>query len=499
MVSPSTANGRGSSRCQPLARILVAALALFLAGSAEAAPPKIRTDAANAVPRCVTPKRLMAFIKTRNNSLDPRFVDIASAYKKHGEAWHVRWDYAFFQMLVETNFLTYKRGDGRWGDVDPRQNNFAGLGTTGGGVPGDSYPDVSTGVLAQIQHLVVYSGERIDSPVGARTRLKQDDILATMASKKGKTTFADLARRWAADRHYGASIEWVANNYRQSFCKGPDPVEAAATPPKPMKRTVAAKQEMARAANLGGPVEPEQKPAQIATASTSGPPVRTIWAATSGAADTQGAGPKTAPAVGRIETLTSLPERKPMLRTAAADTKAIDTTIEAEQIIQTGEEPAAPLQASHAPEQASARPADQEATAAPLRREPSATVAAAKQPVARPTAFAYAAALGNVLAKAQPTARANAATDNCRIATASYGGKKILLVRSADSTPVRFTVLTVLEGFEKSMLDSYLKAHAPGGSSVGEFASKDAALAKARELCPRAAGSAPSGEGASAG
>jgi hypothetical protein len=55
----------------------------------------------------------------------------------------------------------------------------------------------------------------------------------------------------------------------------------------------------------------------------------------------------------------------------------------------------------------------------------------------------------------------------------------------------------VLDGFEKSMLDSYLKAHAPGGSSIGEFANKNAAFAKARELCPRAA--TPTGEGASAG
>ena len=45
---------------------------------------------------------------------------------------------------------------------------------------------------------------------------------------------------------------------------------------------------------------------------------------------------------------------------------------------------------------------------------------------------------------------------------------------------------------------SYLKAHAPDGTSVGEFADKNAALAKARELCPRAAGT-PKGEGASAG
>lgn len=48
------------------------------------------------------------------------------------------------------------------------------------------------------------------------------------------------------------------------------------------------------------------------------------------------------------------------------------------------------------------------------------------------------------------------------------------------------------------MLDNFLKAHAPGGSSIGEYESKDAALAKARELCPESA-AAPKVEGASAG
>ncbi|MFA5901959.1 MAG: hypothetical protein WC829_22920, partial [Hyphomicrobium sp.] len=388
-------------------------------------------------------------------------------------------------MLVETNFLTYKRGNGRWGDVDPRQNNFAGLGTTGGGVPGDSYPDVSTGVLAQIQHLVVYSGERIDNPVGARTRLKQDDILATMASKRGTTTFGDLARRWAADKHYGASIEWVANNFRQSFCKGPAPVEAAAftTPPKPVKRTVAAKQELARAANLGGPTEPNE----VATAAKSGPPVRTIWSAADGTAEDHIAAPEATRAVARSADLASIPEHKPTIRTAA-----IDTTIEAEQIIQTGQEPV--LTPETSAEQAAA-PSTATMTVAPEGAPP----ISAAEPASRPAAFAYAAAFGSVLARTRPPASPNAAADTCRITSASYGGKKILLVRSSETEPVSFTVLTVLEGFEKSMLDNYLKAHAPRGSSVGEFSSKDAALAKARELCPRAAGGATNGEEASAG
>lgn len=231
--------------------------------AAHAAPPQIRTSAQNTVPACVTPQRLMAFLKTRNARLDPRFAEIAAWYKRHGETWHVRWDYAFFQMAVETNFLTYKRGNGDWGDVNPRQNNFAGLGTTGGGVPGDSYPDVGTGVLAQIQHLVVYSGQRIDQPVGARTRLKQDDIIENVARFKGGTTFADLARRWAADRHYGASIEWIASRYRATYCTG-----KYARPQVRAQPTRPAAPQLVRA-GLGGPSGVTHV-ADVA-------PVRTIW------------------------------------------------------------------------------------------------------------------------------------------------------------------------------------------------------------------------------
>lgn len=473
MVIPLTANGQVSSASFRVVRMAIAALTLGLAaGAAHAAAPKIRTDAGNIVPRCVTPKRLMAFIKTRNSNLDPRFADIATAYKRHGEIWRVRWDYAFFQMAVETNFLTYRTGNGGWGDVNPKQNNFAGLGTTGGGVPGDSYPDVNTGVLAQIQHLVVYSGERIDEPVGARTRLKQDDILLAMASKKGRTTFADLARRWAADKHYGASIEWVANNFRQQFCNGANRAEdAEPTPAGPVKRVAAVKQ-LAPAANLGGPTEADGE-----TAAAKPAPVRTIWSAADAppAAVTSAAAGREPEAVAASKSaVAAMPERKP---------EAPAALVVAEQVIQTGEEP-----------QAEATAASATLEVVPETASPAQAAAGASE---APHAFAFAAGMSSALPATAAARKGARAGDTCPITTASYGGKKILLVRSAADGDVHFTVLTVLEGFEKSMLDSYLKAHAPGGSSVGEFANKNAAFAKARELCPRAA--APTGEGASAG
>ena len=193
--------------------------------------PEIRIVPGQAIPACVMPDRLMRFIGERNLGLEPRFRDIARHYKAHGEALGIRWDYAFFQMVLETNYLTFRRGNGDWGDVRPRQNNFAGIGATGGGVPGDSFPDVSTGVLAQMQHLLAYSGQHVAAPVAPRTREKQGDIIESSRSLRRPVRFSDLTNRWAADRNYARSIEVVAERYRAAFCgPGSAPVEALAPP-----------------------------------------------------------------------------------------------------------------------------------------------------------------------------------------------------------------------------------------------------------------------------
>lgn len=72
-------------------------------------------------------------------------------YYEEAEAEGVRPEVAFAQTMKETGFLQYG------GDASIEQFNFAGIGTTGGGVPGNSYPDVRTGVRAQIQHLKAYA------------------------------------------------------------------------------------------------------------------------------------------------------------------------------------------------------------------------------------------------------------------------------------------------------------------------------------------------------
>jgi hypothetical protein len=220
-----------------LGRLIGLSVALAIAAGAATtaeATPEIRIHDRNRVPACVTPERLMQFLEQRNRALPDRFKRIAVYYKMHGEKLRVRWDYAFYQMLVETNFLTFRAGSGKWGDVKPSQNNFAGIGATGGGVPGDRYPNVSTGVLAQMQHLVAYSGEIVDNPVAPRTREVQQKVVELSRAVGRPMTYRDLAGRWAADKKYGYTIASVAERFHTTYCRGEPEQQIAAAERAPV-------------------------------------------------------------------------------------------------------------------------------------------------------------------------------------------------------------------------------------------------------------------------
>jgi len=152
---------------------VAALLTQLMVAPVDAAPllPEIRIGVRNAVPACVTPDRLMRFVTLRNESLDPRYRDIARWYRRHGETWGVRWDYAFFQMLVETGNLKF-------------------------------------------------TGEFVERPVAPRTALKQSDIIEVSRRLRRPGRFSDLARRWAADPRYANSIGFIAGLYRERFCSG---------------------------------------------------------------------------------------------------------------------------------------------------------------------------------------------------------------------------------------------------------------------------------------
>lgn len=200
-----------------------AALSLTLAAvtSAEAASsPAIKIAAKNAVPECATPGRLMAYLGNRNKSVPPHFENVATEYMRQGEALGVRWDYAFFQMIVETGALSFT------GDVKADQFNLAGLGATGNGEHGERFPDLASGVRAHLQHLLMYAGDKVENPVAERTRKVQEWGVLTkwQASFEKPITFADLAAQWApGSRRYARDLTAVADGFYDSTCKGADP------------------------------------------------------------------------------------------------------------------------------------------------------------------------------------------------------------------------------------------------------------------------------------
>jgi Mannosyl-glycoprotein endo-beta-N-acetylglucosaminidase len=398
-----------------------------LSTSVNAAPP-IRTSASNQVPSCVSPARLMEFLKAQNPKVDPMYDGIAKLYKEHGEKYGVRWDYAFYQMSIETGYLAFRRPGGKAGDVKVRQYNFAGIGTTGGGVPGDAYPDMSTGVLAQIQHLVAYSGESVSSPVAPRTKLMQENIIEVSKRLKRQVTFADLSGRWAADKRYGSIIDKIADRFREGHCTGPAPIEARIETAK-ASQVVATKTVVAMA----------RADAMPATAAP--------------------------PAVAKSEA-------KPEIKQATVKVAALDAE-PARPVLLIGPAPArrpVPRAQTNPP-----TPAVAEAAAATAPATQRVAAFAARQ---LPESFGNRTSLG-AGGVVPPASR------ECNITTASYGGNKTLLLKSASADTTTYTLLQVVDGFEASMRDKYTATRAPGAEMLGEFASQDVAMVTAKALCAK--------------
>ena len=110
----------------------------------------------------------------------------------------VKPEVVFAQAMLETNWLRFG------GDVAVGQCNFAGLGATGNGNPGNSFncygkDSVRIGLRAQIQHLKAYASE--DALVNQCV-----DSRFVYISRGCAPTIKDLSGKWAADTNYGSKI-----------------------------------------------------------------------------------------------------------------------------------------------------------------------------------------------------------------------------------------------------------------------------------------------------
>ena len=134
--------------------------------------------------------------------------DFCTIILEEANAEGVRGEVVFEQAMLETGWLQYG------GDSGISQYNFAGIGTTGGGVAGVSYPDVRTGIRAQVQHLKAYACE---------DALNQDlvDTRFDMVTRGSAPYVEWLGQQenpngggWAAGSNYGEKIRKLLSDLK---------------------------------------------------------------------------------------------------------------------------------------------------------------------------------------------------------------------------------------------------------------------------------------------
>ncbi|MEH6986472.1 N-acetylmuramoyl-L-alanine amidase [Cytobacillus firmus] len=145
----------------------------------------------------LSPEMMNQFVKKVN----PQAINLGYYYSAFGDHYGIRGDVAFAQALHETNYFRFT------GDVNSKQNNFAGLGATGNGASGASFKTPREGVLAHIQHLYAYASTN-SLPPGYPLA----DPRFNLVKKGSARTWTDLNGKWAVPGdQYG---ELIINLYQ---------------------------------------------------------------------------------------------------------------------------------------------------------------------------------------------------------------------------------------------------------------------------------------------
>lgn len=149
-------------------------------------------------------------------------AEIIKAYWRIGADEGVRPEVGFSQCLKETGYLTFERPDGTPGDVRPEQFNFAGLGATGGGNRGLSFPNIDAGVRAHLRHLRLYAEPDQNRARQLNDRVADPRGLPDYLLGSGPTV-EDLGGKWAPSPDYGQSI---VSDYLKPLLATPASVQA---------------------------------------------------------------------------------------------------------------------------------------------------------------------------------------------------------------------------------------------------------------------------------
>jgi len=150
----------------------------------------------------VPPGKMAAYIRRRNPEakLNCSIEALVGFYYAEAGAEGLRADLALCQAIKETGCFAYG------GDVVAAQNNYCGLGTTGGGVKGHFFATPQEGVRAHVQHLLAYTTTRpprqtLVDPRYELLKEKRPEIFGQV------TTWVGLNGKWAVPgKTYGQDI-----------------------------------------------------------------------------------------------------------------------------------------------------------------------------------------------------------------------------------------------------------------------------------------------------
>ncbi len=154
---------------------------------------------------------LVAYFRNQGRTAEKFTVPLpalAKMYVLMGRRFGIRADMAWAQMVHETNFGEYT------GDVRPPQNNMAGIGATGGGVPGNSFATAELGVIAHYAHLAWYLyPDHLDDPYCVRStdpKVPGDPrhfVIDGVEHRGNVRTVLELSGKWAPGAGYGAAVD----------------------------------------------------------------------------------------------------------------------------------------------------------------------------------------------------------------------------------------------------------------------------------------------------
>jgi hypothetical protein len=123
---------------------------------------------------------------------------LIGSYASWGQKLGIRYDVAFAQSIVETGYFSFPA----FGQLTPKDNNFAGIGACDTCAHGWTFPSADTGVQAQLELLHLYA---------TSTPWPKDIPNVIHGTSVGGCcqTWSQLAGTWASSTVYGISIMTV--------------------------------------------------------------------------------------------------------------------------------------------------------------------------------------------------------------------------------------------------------------------------------------------------